>query len=84
MPLLFFVTKTIPIMETRLHFRKGIIDMLEMIVFALTLVIAQAVGGYIMVKIMMKQFMTKEFIKNYSKIGIEVAKEIQEEMEDMF
>ena len=33
---------------------------------------------------MMKQFMTKEFIKNYSKIGIEVAKEIQEEMEDMF
>ena len=71
-------------METRLHFRKGIIDMLEMIVFALTLVIAQAVGGYIMVKIMMKQFMTKEFIKNYSKLGIEVAKEIQEEMEDMF
>lgn len=58
--------------------------MLEMIVFAVTLVIAQAVGGYIMVKIMMKQFMTKEFIKNYSKMGLEVAQEIQSEMEDIF
>lgn len=57
--------------------------MLEMIVFAVTLVIAQAVGGYIMVKIMMKQFMTKEFIKNYSKMGLEVAQEIQSEMEDI-
>ena len=63
--------------------RKRVITMLEMIVFAVTLVIAQAVGGYIMVKIMMKQFMTKEFIKNYSKMGLEVAQEIQSEMEDI-
>jgi hypothetical protein len=32
----------------------------------------------------MKQFMNKEFIKSYSKMGAEVAKELLEEMEDEF
>lgn len=56
--------------------------MLEMIVFAVTLVVAQLVGGYIMYKFMMKQLMNKEYIKKTSKMMAEVAMEIQEEMED--
>ena len=84
MPLLFSRDKNSPYYGNKITFSKGDFTMLEMIIFAVVLVIAQCVGGYIMMKFMVKQFMTKEFIKNYSKIGIEVAKEIQEEMEDMF
>lgn len=58
--------------------------MLNMIVFAVTLVVCQVVGGLIMYKIMMKQFMNKEYIKKTSKLMMEVALEIQEEMEDIF
>lgn len=58
--------------------------MLEMIVFAITLVVAQLVGGYIMYKIMMKQLMNKEYLKKMSKMTYEVAMELQEEMEDNF
>lgn len=58
--------------------------MLNMIVFALTLVIAQCVGGYILMKIVMKQFMSKKFIKDYSKQIMEVTSEIAEEMENYF
>jgi hypothetical protein len=63
-------------------FREGIITMLEMVVFAVTLVVAQLVGGYIMMQIVVKQFMNKEFIKKYTKMGMEVGKELVEEMED--
>ena len=58
--------------------------MLEMIVFAVTLVVAQCVGGYIMQKIMMKQLMNKEYLKKMSKMTYEVAMELQEEMEGEF
>lgn len=58
--------------------------MLEMIVFAVTLVVAQLVGGYIMYKIMMHQLMNKEYLKKMSKMTYEVAMELQEEMEDEF
>ena len=58
--------------------------MLEMVVFAVTLVVAQCVGGYIMYKIMMHQLMNKEYLKKMSKMTYEVAMEIQEEMEDDF
>ena len=33
-------------------------------------------------KILLKQFMNKEFIKKYTKMGMEVGKELMEEMED--
>ena len=55
-----------------------------MIVFAVTLVVAQLVGGYIMYKIMMHQLMNKEYLKKMSKMTYEVAMELQEEMEDDF
>jgi uncharacterized protein YneF (UPF0154 family) len=56
--------------------------MLEIIVFAVTLVVAQCVGGYIMYKIMIKQLMNKEYLKKMSKMTYEVAMELQTEMED--
>jgi hypothetical protein len=65
-------------------FRKGIITMLEMVVFALVLVLAQFVGGFIMMKYVMKAYMNKEFIKSYTKMGMEVAQEIAKEMEEDF
>lgn len=58
--------------------------MLEMVVFALVLVTAQFVGGIIMTKYMMKKYMNKEFIKSYTKMGLEVAEELISEMEDKF
>lgn len=74
-------TETCPFMS-KITFRKGIIKMLEMIVFAVVLVIAQVVGGLIVANVMMKKFMNKEFIKKYTKMGVEIGQEIAEEMED--
>ena len=54
--------------------------LIEMIVFAVTLVAAQFIGGLIMMKFMMKHFMNKEAIKKYSKMSIEVANELAVEM----
>lgn len=65
-------------------FRKGLITMLEMVVFALVLVLAQFVGGFIMMKYVMKAYMNKEFIKSYTKMGMEVVQEIAKEMEEDF
>ncbi len=56
--------------------------MLEMIVFAVTLVIAQFVGSLIMFKYVMNRYMNKAFLKEYAKMGMEAAQEIAEEMED--
>ena len=58
--------------------------MLEIIVFAVTLVVSQIVGGYIMYKIMMHQIMNKNYLKKMTKMTYEVAMELQEEMEDAF
>ena len=58
--------------------------MLDLVVFAVTMVFAQCVGGYIMYKIMMKQLMNKEYLKKMSTMTYEVAMELQEEMEDDF
>lgn len=58
--------------------------MLEVIVFAVTLVVAQFVSTLIMLKYVMKKFMNKQFIKEYTKMGIDVAQELTEEMEDDF
>ena len=54
--------------------------LIEMIVFAVTLVVAQFIGGLIMTKFMMKHFMNKEAIKKYSKMSIEVANELAVKM----
>ena len=52
--------------------------MLEMAVFAVTLVAAQLVAGLIMLKL----FTSEKFIKKYIKLSAKVAQEINEEMEE--
>ena len=68
----------------RNYISKEEITMLEMIIFAVVLVIAQTAAGLIMMSVVMKKYMSKEFIKKYSKMAMEVAEEIQDEMEDEF
>lgn len=58
--------------------------MLEMIVFAITLVVAQLVGGFVMYEIMMARFMNPKYLKKMSKKIIKVSNELVEEMEDEF
>ena len=60
-------------------FRKGIIKMMEMIVFAITLVVAQTVAGLIMMGIMMKVATSKKFIKKYYYMIMGLSEEIAEE-----
>lgn len=52
--------------------------MLEMVVFAVTLVATQLVAGLIMLKL----FTSKKFIKKYAKLSAKIANEVAEEMED--
>lgn len=52
--------------------------MMNMIVFAVTFVVAQTVAGLILVKL----FMSKGFLKKYSKLIVEIGEEIAEEMND--
>ena len=49
--------------------------MMEMIVFAITLVVAQAVAGIIIMKVCM----SKRFIKKYYDLIMELSEEIAEE-----
>jgi hypothetical protein len=56
--------------------------MLEAVVFAAVLVVFQMIGGYIMTMAMMKHFMKKETLKNYTKMTLEVAKELEDEVFD--
>lgn len=52
----------------------------ELIVFAVVLVILQMVAGLAMSVIAMKVFMSKKIIKKYSRMAMEVAEELTEEM----
>ena len=58
--------------------------MLEIIVFAVTLVVAQLVGGFIMYEIMMARFMSPNYLKKMSKKILVVSNELVKEMEDEF
>lgn len=50
--------------------------MLEMIVFAVTLVVAQCVAGFVMLRLTMN----KKFIKKYVKMATETSMELAEEL----
>ena len=52
----------------------------ELIIFAVVLVALNMVAGVAMTFIAMKVFMSKKFIKKYSKMAMEVAEELTEEM----
>lgn len=58
--------------------------MLEMIVFAVTLVVAQLVGGYIMYEILMARLMSPKYLKKMSKKVLDVSMELAKEMEEEF
>lgn len=58
--------------------------MLEIIVFAVTLVVAQLVGGFIMYEIMMARIMNADYLKKMYKKMFKVMEELNEEMEDEF
>lgn len=56
--------------------------MLEMIVFAVTLVVAQFVGGFIMYEVMMARIMNPNYLKKTYKKMFNTMMELYDEMED--
>lgn len=54
--------------------------MLELVVFAAVFVVFQMIGAYIMTMVTMKHFMKKETLKHYTKMTLEVAKELEDEV----
>lgn len=53
--------------------------MLEVIVFAMVLGVTLVVSNYVIGMIMMKQFMNKKVLKHYTKMSLEIAKELEDE-----
>lgn len=53
----------------------------ELIVFAIVLVALQMISGLVMTVIAMKVFMSKKFIKKYSRMAAEVTAELIDEMD---
>lgn len=53
--------------------------MMEVIVFALTLVAAQIVGGFIAMRLIMNKKFVKKFATDYAKLTVEIAQELEEE-----
>lgn len=51
--------------------------MMEIIVFAITLVVAQMAAGLIIMKI----FMSKKYIKKVAKMSLEISQELTEELD---
>lgn len=54
--------------------------MLEMVVFAVTLVVSNVIAAFVTTEIAMKRYMNKEAIKRYAKMAIEVQEELEDEM----
>ena len=54
--------------------------MLNVVVFGITLVVAQVIGGCIMTMVLMHMYMNKKALKKYSKMYVDLINEIQEEM----
>lgn len=53
----------------------------ELVIFAVVLVTLQMGMGLLVTYLLMKKFMSKKFIKEYSKMAMEAAQEVAEEME---
>lgn len=54
--------------------------MLEMVVFAVTLVISNVIAAFVTTEIAMKRYMNKDTIKRYAKMAVEVQEELEDEM----
>lgn len=56
--------------------------MLEMMIFAVVLGVTLIVSNYVMCMLVMKKFMNKKILKQYTKMSLEIAKEIEDEEMD--
>lgn len=56
---------------------KECLTMMEIIVFAIALVVAQTAAGLITMKI----FMSKKYIKKVAKMSLEISQELTEELD---
>lgn len=54
--------------------------MLEMVVFAVTLVVSNVIAAFVTTEIVMKRYMNKDAIKRYAKMAVEVQEELEDEM----
>lgn len=54
--------------------------MLEMVVFAVTLVVSNVIAAFVTTEIAMKRYMNKDAIKRYAKMAVEVQEELEDEM----
>ena len=54
--------------------------MLEMVVFAVTLVVSNVIAAFVTTEIAIKCYMNKDTIKRYAKMAVEAQKELEEEM----
>ena len=54
--------------------------MLEMVVFAVTLVASNVIAAFITTEIAMKCYMNKDAIKRYAKMAVEAQEELKDEM----
>ena len=80
----YFRAKNMALYENEIKIRKGIFTMLDIIVFSVTLVFEQLIGGFIMYEIMMARVMSPKYLKKMSKRIMEASMELVEEMEDKF
>jgi hypothetical protein len=64
-------------------FQRRLIEMMDIIVFVLALMTANMLSCLIMYYVMMKLVMNKRFIKKYTKMMVQVAEEVQNEMLDL-
>ena len=54
--------------------------MLEMVVFAVTLVVSNVIAAFITTEIALKRYMNKDTIERYAKMAVEVQEELEDEM----
>jgi hypothetical protein len=55
--------------------------MLEMIIFAVTFVVAQMLGGFIAMELMMSKGFMKRYYKKVMKMAIDITQELEDEEE---
>ena len=54
--------------------------MLEMVVFAVTLVVSNVIAAFVTTEIAMRRYMNKDTIMRYAKMAVEVQEELEDEM----
>jgi uncharacterized membrane protein YciS (DUF1049 family) len=55
--------------------------MLEMIIFAVTFVVAQVLAGFVMMELILSKGYMKRYFKKIMKMSIDIAQELEDEEE---